>query len=151
MSACPICDGSCTRSPGGVLSCPTLNRLQIRAMDLEAPPRVPADEETPFYLARVLAMHSAPGHLVSLAREGHYDDYRSPLALPEIQLVRDALAADLEDVAALAVLGAFDATKAESDAWAASPDGQATFTELLHGGARQGGKNRAARRRRGRS
>lgn len=144
MSACPICDGGCSRSPGGVLSCPTLNRLQIRAMDLEAPARVPADEETPFYLSRVLTLHGAPGHLVSLAREGHYDDYRSPLALPEIQLVRDALAAGLEDVAALAVAGAFDATKAESDAWAASPEGQATFAELTR-------PNREQRRRRGRS
>jgi hypothetical protein len=30
--------------------------------------------------------------------------------------------------------GEFDATKAESDAWARSPDGQAAFAGLLKGG-----------------
>lgn len=99
------------------------------------------DEATPAFLARVLADEGAPEWMVSLARDGHYDDYLSPLAMPETQLHADAKAHGLPQIAGWVEEGVFDGTKAESEAWAASPEGQATFAELV-----QGGKNRAQRR-----
>lgn len=99
------------------------------------------DEPTTAFLARVLDAEGAPGHMVSLAAEGHYDDYKSPLATPCLQLLADLREEGLDHVAEWHMDGVFDATKAESDAWAASPEGQAVFTELV-----QGGKNRAQRR-----
>lgn len=144
---CPVCLEEVVHA-GGALACPVLADLVVKAADVEAPPRLVADgitiledEPTRSYLARVLADHDAPAYMVSLAADGHYDDYASPLAMPEMQLLADARANDLEAVAVLVVAGAFDATKAESDAWAASPEGQATFAELTK-------PNRAARRRR---
>lgn len=98
-------------------------------------------ESTPAFLARVLAEQGAPGHMVSLAAEAHYDDFLSPLATPCLQLLADAREAGLTNIVAWHTDGVFDATKAESDAWAASPDGQSVFSELA-----QGGKNRAQRR-----
>lgn len=141
---CPICLEARHDNP---LACPVLGELMERAADVEVPPRLVddglevRDEATPAYLARVLADHGAPAHMVSLAADGHYDDFLSPLALPELQLLADARANGLDTIAVLVVAGAFDSTKAESDAWAASPDGQATFAELRRG------PNRAARRR----
>lgn len=138
MSTCPVC----LHGPhdGGVLGCPILADLLAKGRDVVAPARLD-DEATPAYLSRVLIDHGAPGYMVSLAADGHYDDYKSPLAMPETQLLADALANGLEAVAVLVVAGAFDATKAESEEWAASPDGQATFRELV-----EGGRNRAQRR-----
>jgi hypothetical protein len=68
------------------------------------------------------------------ARNGYYDDFKSLLATPCIQLVRDLDALGCAELSARAKNGEFDATKEESDAWAASPAGQATFNELLKGG-----------------
>lgn len=93
------------------------------------------------FLARILAAEGAPEWMVSLARDCHYDDFKSPIAMPEMQLHNDAKANGLPQIAAWVEQGVFDSTKAESDEWAKSPDGQATFRELL-GGA----KNRAQRR-----
>lgn len=98
-------------------------------------------ETSAAFLARVLADEGAPGHMVSLAAENHYDDFLSPLATPCLQLLADAREAGLTNIVEWHSDGVFDATKAESDAWAASPEGQATFRELV-----EGGKNRAQRR-----
>lgn len=78
-----------------------------------APERQPG-ERTPAFLARVLAVEGAPRHMVSLAEEGHYDDFLSPLPMPEMQLHADAREAGLPQIAAWVELGVFDATKAES-------------------------------------
>lgn len=72
------------------------------------------------------------------AATGYYHDFLSPLDTPELQLI-----SDLMDVATInpnkdAILklrdrvmqGEFDASKEESDAWAASPEGQAAFKML---------------------
>lgn len=99
-------------------------------------------ESTPAFLARVLAAEGAPGHMVSLAAEAHYDDFLSPLATPCLQLLADAREAGLTNIVEWHMQGVFDATKAESDAWAAGPEGQAAFRDLIQGGAR----NRAQRR-----
>jgi hypothetical protein len=74
------------------------------------------------------------------ARAGYYHDYLSPLALPELQLMQDlADAADNRPDRHLEILalrkrcanGDFEATSEESDDWAASPDGQEAFRQLI--------------------
>lgn len=92
-------------------------------------------------LAQDLGAAGAPGAMVARAREGYYDDYRSPLTFPCVQLVTDLRAAGLHELAARATQGEWDATPAEADAWARSHEGQQAFRELLGG-------NRAERRRR---
>lgn len=82
-------------------------------------------------LARDLEEAGAPAEMVQRALEGYYDDYKSPLAMPEVQLLTDAKKAGLDTIAEGVVEGRWDATKAEAEAWAASPDGQETFRELL--------------------
>lgn len=92
-------------------------------------------------LAQDLEAAGAPGAMIARAREGYYDDFRSELAFPCVQLVTDLRAAGLHALAARATQGEWDATPAEADAWARSPEGRQTFGELLRG-------NRAERRRR---
>ena len=102
-----------------------------------------APEHTTVKLARALA--EVPGvsrDMIQRAIDGYYHDYLSPLAMPEIQLVTDlralaSLPATPRDsrlllrvLAERVIDGEFDATKAESDAWAASPEGQDTFRQL---------------------
>lgn len=92
-------------------------------------------------LAQALEEAGAPSYMVTLARENHYHDFKSPLATPEMQLLADAREHGLTTIAEGVLTGKWDATKAESDAWAASPDGQETFRQLLGGRP-----NRAQRR-----
>lgn len=98
-------------------------------------------EATTDFLARILTDLNAPGWMVSYARDGHYDDFKSPLVMPEHQLHSDAKANGLPQVAAWVEVGVFDSTRDESAAWAQSPDGRATMNELV-----SGSKNRAQRR-----
>jgi hypothetical protein len=100
-------------------------------------------EPTTERLARDLTAAGAPLDMIERAREGYYDDFKSPLALPELQLYKDALAVGLAEIAAGVVEGRWDATIEESDAWAESPEGQAVFRELVEGAR----PNRAERRR----
>lgn len=88
-------------------------------------------EPTTEKLARALTFAGAPTAMIERARAGYYDDYKSPQAFPIMELVKDAEAAGLTAIAEAAKDGAFDATEEESDAWAASPEGRATFRELL--------------------
>lgn len=104
-------------------------------------------EPTPAYLARVLTNEGAPEWMVTLAKEGHYDDFLSPLAMNLHQLRADALENGLPQVARWVEGGVFDSTKAESDAWARSPEGRATFQELL-GSTKNRAQRRAEERRR---
>jgi hypothetical protein len=76
------------------------------------------------------------------AASGYYHDYLSPLALPEIQLEADLAQmamthpekSDAIKRLRLRVIdGDFDATEEESEAWAASPEGQAAFRRLMEG------------------
>jgi len=82
--------------------------------------------------------------MAKLAREDHFHDFLSPLDLPEIALVEmlGVAAAGCPDAMrrmAMITLrdrvinGDFDADKAESDAWAASEDGQEAFNMLIRG------------------
>ena len=68
--------------------------------------------------------------MAARAEAGYYHDYESPLATPCIQLATDLKAVGAEAVLARHLNGEFDATREESDAWAASPDGQAAFAML---------------------
>lgn len=100
-------------------------------------------EHTTARLARALeAIPGVPADMTERARAGYYHDYLSPLATPAIQLV-----ADLRDLASrpatprssrplLRALadgvtgGDYDATKAESDEWMRSPEGQEALAAL---------------------
>lgn len=75
------------------------------------------------------------------ARQGIYHDFLSPLEDPAAELDRDL--AKVGTPAALSLrrrhhLGEFDATKEESDAWAASPEGRETFGKLISDGKIKG-------------
>jgi hypothetical protein len=79
---------------------------------------------------------------------GWYDDYLSPLGSPIVTLVDDlasaATKADINTLPAILALrkraidGDFDATKEESDAWAASPEGQAMMGMLGYPQSKKG-------------
>ena len=70
------------------------------------------------------------------AATGYYHDFLSPLAMPCQQLLADLTTAAKAGNVAAHVLrarhinGDFDASLAESDAWAESPDGRAAFAAL---------------------
>ena len=51
------------------------------------------------------------------ARSGYYDDYRSPLATPIVQLVRDLEAQGQHDLAKRAMSGEFDGSREEAEEW----------------------------------
>ena len=100
-------------------------------------------EHTTAKLARALGeIPGMPREMITRAVDGYYHDYLSPLAMPELQLVADlrALASEpttgpvaraaLEICAHRVMDGEFDASREESDAWAASPEGQETFRQL---------------------
>jgi len=72
--------------------------------------------------------------MAAKAADGYYHDFLSPLATPCLQLAADLLAVGTPAALALRarhINGEFDATNEESEAWAASPDGQATFAALV--------------------
>jgi hypothetical protein len=116
------------------------------------------NEQTPDYLGRVLAWAGMP-ELAARARLGHFDDFHAPAEVadgmeivrlvgelraearkvvdsggnrysPDARRMRAERAAQIENAARR---GEFDATKAESDRWAASKGAQETFDELLRG------------------
>jgi hypothetical protein len=87
-------------------------------------------EPTTEKLAKALEAAGAPESMIKKAREGYYDDYKSHLAFPEMQLHHDAHVAGLEGIKAAVEAGEFDSTKEESDEWARSEEGQAAFAEL---------------------
>ena len=105
----------------------------------------PEAEHTTAKLARALREAGAPDLMVSRAAQGYYHDYLSPLTFPELQLAKDlagqaarhppgsAKAVALRQLRQRVINGDFDASKAESDAWAASPEGQQAFRDLLGG------------------
>lgn len=110
------------------------------------------EESSKARLARALAdVPGMPPDMVTRAVDGYYHDFESPLAFPEMQLVADlrdmaklpttgpAARKALAQLAARVINGEFDATKAESDAWAASEEGQATFGLLFGGKGKEAG------------
>lgn len=79
--------------------------------------------------------------MAARAATGYYHDFLSPLDMPETELVNDLTVAAQtgKGIGKAAILelrkrvinGDFDASKEESDEWAKSPEGQATFGKLL--------------------
>lgn len=69
-------------------------------------------------LARALEAANAPKAMIVAARAGCYDDFKSESATPCMDLVRDLTQAGLTFLAERATDGEFDATPAESEAWA---------------------------------
>jgi hypothetical protein len=124
-----ICFGICAGS------IPVNARDGRMGTDEQATNAGPARQPTTEKLALALeAVPGMPAQLIKLARAGHYDDYKSSLALPLWQLRHDLLNASramtytsrmlvkalIRDV----VEGEFDGTKEESEAWARTPEGQ---------------------------
>ena len=67
-------------------------------------------------LAQVLDEHGLSA-MAKRAREGYYDDYRSPIATPIRELVQDLQAAGQHELANRAANGEFDGTKEEAEEW----------------------------------
>lgn len=82
-------------------------------------------------LAEALTHASAPSPMVQRAREGYYDDYRSPLPDPIRTLVNDARKYHLNNIALRAINGEFDGQKWEAEQWAKSEEGQEIFRQFL--------------------
>jgi hypothetical protein len=107
----------------------------------------PDDEHTTAKLVRALRAVPDPGvseSMIARAARGYYHDYLSPLALPELALIGELRAIAnhpsrngtrsrlvLLDIAQRVIDGEFDASKAESDKWAKSPEGRAAFASLV--------------------
>jgi hypothetical protein len=64
------------------------------------------------------------------AETGEFDDYSDTYVCPITQLYTELRAHGLNKFATRVANGEFDATKEESDEWAASPSGQETFAML---------------------
>jgi hypothetical protein len=111
-------------------------------------PVPPDTEHTTAKLVRALRelpTLAVPPAMIRRAEAGYYHDYLSPLALPEMALVNElgglanhpSRSGDPAARVALMALrqrvidGEFDASKAESDAWARSPEGRAAFASLV--------------------
>jgi hypothetical protein len=74
-------------------------------------------EPTTEKLAKAMEAAGAPEELIKAARAGVYDDYKSCLTFPCVQLVEDLRAAGLEDLAQRAINDEFGGTPEEAEAW----------------------------------
>lgn len=84
-------------------------------------------------LAKAMEEESCSPEMINKAREGYYDDFKSPLATPCIQLVNDLKAIGKEALMRRAMYGEFDAQRWESDAWAKTPEGKEMTKSLMKG------------------
>ena len=84
-------------------------------------------------LAQALEAENTPllAGMIIKARQGYYDDYKSPLAFPITQLIDDLRGWGFTSLVCRAVAGEFDSTKEEAEAWANSPEGVASFRSLF--------------------
>lgn len=64
------------------------------------------------------------------AATGEFDDYADTYVCPITQLYTELVKAGFIKFANRVAVGEFDATPEESDEWARSPEGQATFAHL---------------------
>lgn len=88
-------------------------------------------------------MQAGLAEMSMAARAYRYHDFKSPLDLPslalanELQAARKGASPDRQDKIAEIyrrhMNGEYDATKAESDEWAAGPEGQDVFRRLARG------------------
>lgn len=68
-------------------------------------------------LAQALTEAKAPADMIQRASAGYYDEFESVIKDPIHQLIIDARASGLQDIADKAIKGEFDATSEEGDAW----------------------------------
>lgn len=83
-------------------------------------------------LAEALRVADLP-EMADRAAQGYYHDFLSPLETPCIQLDRELTKAGTPSAMLVRIRhrnGEFDATLEESEAWAASPAGQAAYGML---------------------
>lgn len=88
-------------------------------------------ERTSAYLAREL-MQAGLHELSFRAATGEFDDYGTVHVCGPTALHAELVARGRTEMARRVAAGEFDATREESDEWAASPEGQATFASLLN-------------------
>lgn len=81
-------------------------------------------EPTSEKLSRAMQEHNCPNWMIQRAKEGYYDDYKSPIATPCFQLVQDLSKIGAHTLAHRAKNGEFDAQKWEGDEWINSPEGK---------------------------
>lgn len=96
----------------------------------ETAPRIPTTQ----HLAHALRLANAPASMVQKAEQGHYDDYKSPLAGPIAQLIVDCQnvgTRKMLQIATMAQDGEFDGQKWEAEEWAQSAEGQETLKQIL--------------------
>lgn len=93
-------------------------------------PGLPREGQAAFRLAEAIAGAGGSPWLRDRARDGWYDDYRSPDPMPTHMLVADLHKAGLGGLAERVMAGEFDAGPDESKAWAESPEGQETLAEM---------------------
>lgn len=85
-------------------------------------------------------------NLADRAATGEFDDFESPHAFPQIELVKtlqryvdagsrnqSVLSRNSARLIERVKAGDFDATKEEAEAWQASPEGRAAFNDLVEG------------------
>jgi hypothetical protein len=88
-------------------------------------------------LARALESLNDPAlaGMIAQARAGYYDDYKSSLAMPQVQLVLNIRSHGHPEFAKRVIDGEFDATLEEGEAWINSLEGQAALAQLTKGKA----------------
>lgn len=86
--------------------------------------RIPTSKK----LADAMIEAGCPERLIRNAREYFYDDYKSSIATPCIQLVNDLAA--FPELRERAMNGEFDAQPWESDEWAATDEAKEMFAEF---------------------
>jgi hypothetical protein len=79
--------------------------------------------------------------LARRARNDEFHDYLSNEPLPALDLVRELLSIGTRaalEIRMRVINGEFDASREESDEWAASPEGQEALGALINGGKTNG-------------
>lgn len=76
-------------------------------------PVIPTSEK----LARAMAEAGCSSEMIQKARDNYYDDYKSAIATPQTQLVRDLTQAGQNALARRAMNDEFAGTQAEGNAW----------------------------------
>lgn len=81
-------------------------------------------------LARALEAADCSPWMIERARRGVYDDFKSELAMPINELVKDLRAEGKTELALRAMRGDFDSTHEEAQAWMKTPEAQDAFKDF---------------------
>jgi hypothetical protein len=116
---------------GGAFMAEFQETFEQRMAEMPDAPRLPQPSSEK--LAQALEATPELKELAARARRDEFHDFVGPHAMPQHTLVaelREVGGPAAESIAQRVIQGEFDATKAESDAWMASPEGQATLAEM---------------------